>query len=120
MKNDTAELQASLVSIASEMFRFQHVFEKIVSRLEIDEQKKYLSQYAWFSKRVYQALDLAGLRLIDITGELYDPGMAVSALNLEDFDANDTLFVVQMMEPIIMCGTEIAKIGTVILGRIER
>ena len=53
------QLQNSLVSIASELFRFQRVFEKAVSKLEIDERSKYMSQYAWFSKKVYKALDEA-------------------------------------------------------------
>ena len=79
-----------------------------------------MSQFAWFSKRVDKAVDSAGLRILDVKGQLFDPGMAVTALNIEDFDTADELYIEQMMEPIIMKGDSIQKTGTVILGRVEK
>lgn len=114
------QLQNSLVSIASELFRFQRVFEKAVSKLEIDERSKYMSQYAWFSKKVYKALDEANLKLLNVEGQLYDPGMAVTPLNIDDFETDDQLYVLQTIEPIIMQDDRVYKTGTVILGRIEK
>ena len=38
-------LRESIIAIASEMFRFQHVFEKAISKLGTLEQKKYLRVY---------------------------------------------------------------------------
>ena len=116
--NDTNEkLTNSLISIASELFRFQQVFSKAISKLELDEQSKYSSQFAWFSKKVLKAIDEANLRIVDVNGQLYDPGMAVTPLNIEDFETNDILYIKQMMEPIIMNGDTVVKTGTVILGR---
>ena len=117
MELDYSKLQNSLISIASELFRFQKVFEKAISKLDIDERNKYVSQYAWFSKKVYKALDEANLKLLNIEGQLYDPGMAV---NIDDFDADDQLYVLQTIEPIIMQDDKVFKTGTVILGRIEK
>jgi len=116
--NDTNEkLTSSLISIASELFRFQQVFSKAISKLELDEQSKYSSQFAWFSKKVLKAIDEANLRIVDVTGQPYDPGMAVTPLNIEDFEPDDILYIKQMMEPIIMNGDTVVKTGTVILGR---
>ena len=116
--NDTNEkLTNSLISIASELFRFQQVFSKAISKLELDEQSKYSSQFAWFSKKVLKAIDEANLRIVDVNGQLYDPGMAVTPLNIEDFELNDILYVKRMMEPIIMNGDTVVKTGTVILER---
>lgn len=120
MEQDYQKLNKSLISIASELYRFQRVFEKAISKLDMDERSKYMSQYAWFSKKVYKALDEANLKLLNLEGQLYDPGMAITPLNIEDFDANDRLFVQQMMEPIIMENESIIKTGTAILGRIEK
>ena len=39
---------------------------------------------------------------------------------IEDFETDDVLYVVQMMEPIIMNGDNVVKTGTVILGRIVK
>ncbi len=111
------KMRDSLISIASELFRFQQVFSKAISKLELDEQSKYSSQFAWFSKKVLKAIDEANLRIVDVNGQPYDPGMAVTPLNIEDFEPNDILYVKQMMEPIIMNGDTVVKTGTVILGR---
>lgn len=114
------KLQDSLVAIAAETFRFQHVYSKVLSKLDIDEQAKYSSQFTWFTKKVTKALDEAGLRIVDVNGQLYDPGMAVTPLNIEDFETEDILFVVQTMEPIIMQDNAVIKTGTVILGRVDK
>jgi hypothetical protein len=116
---DYEALKSSLIGIAGELFRFQSVFVRMVSRFPVEEQSKYISQYSWFSKRVIKALDGAGLRLIDLQGKEYDPGMAVIPINLDDFGTEDRLYVEQMMEPVIMEGNKVIKTGTVLLGRIE-
>jgi hypothetical protein len=114
------KLQDSLVAIAAETFRFQHVYSKVLSKLDIDEQAKYSSQFTWFTKKVTKALDEAGLKIVDVNGQLYDPGMAVTPLNIEDFETEDILFVAQTMEPIIMQDNAVIKTGTVILGRVDK
>ena len=120
MYNDCYNLQNSLISIASELFRFQRVFEKAVSKLEIDEREKYMSQFSWFSKKVSKALDEANLKLINLEGQPYDPGMAVAPLNIDEFEIEDRLYVAQTIEPIIMQQDKVIKTGTVILGRAEK
>ena len=120
LKSQNEALTKSIGDIASELYRFRRVFSKAISKLDADEQGKYMSQFAWFSKRVDKAVDSAGLRILDVKGQLFDPGMAVTALNIEDFDTVDELYIEQMMEPIIMKGDSIQKTGTVILGRVEK
>ena len=39
MDTDIEKLQSSIVAIASELYRFQRVFEKAVSKLEMDEHR---------------------------------------------------------------------------------
>ena len=116
---DNEQMLNSLVSIGSELQRFEKVFLHAVSKLESDEQNKYISQFNWFSKRVTKALSAAGLSIINLEGNLYDPGMAVTPINIDDFDPDDQLYVMQMMEPVIMSDGIVLKTGTVLLGRIE-
>ena len=120
MDKDNSNLQNSLLTIASELFRFQRVFEKAVSKLEIDERGKYMSQFSWFSKKVSKALDEADLKLINLEGQPYDPGMAVTPLNIDEFEIEDRLYVAQTIEPIIMQQDKVIKTGIVILGRVEK
>ncbi len=104
--------------IGSELCRFKGVFEKAISKLDLEEQSKYMSQFAWFSKKVTKAVEEAGLRIVSLEGQAYDPGMAVTPLNIDDFEVEDELKIVQMIEPIIMQEDTVLKTGTVLLGRI--
>lgn len=113
------KLKENLVTIASELFRFEKVFKKAIGKLEIEDQNKYVSQFAWFAKKVTKALDEAGFHLVNIEGQIYDPGMAVTPLNIDEFEPDDKLFVEQIIEPIIMSENAVYKTGTVILGRVK-
>lgn len=108
----------SMAVIGSELCRFKGVFEKAISKLDLEEQSKYMSQFAWFSKKVTKAVEEAGLRIVSLEGQAYDPGMAVTPLNIDDFEVEDDLKIVQMIEPIIMQEDTVLKTGTVLLGRI--
>ncbi len=119
-EQDYTRLESSLIAIASELFRFQRVFEKAVSKIEVDDQGKYMSQFSWFSKKVTKAIEEANLKLLNLEGQLYDPGMAVTPLNLDDFDTEDKLYIAQTIEPVIMKQDKVIKTGTVILGRVEK
>ena len=107
----------SLIDIGSELFRFRQVFYRMARKMDMEDQNKYSSQFSWFSKKVTQALDDAGITVLDLTNKPYDPGMAVTPLNLEDFEVDDPLIIEQMIGPVIMCEERLVKTGTVILGR---
>ena len=120
MSEDYDLIKDKLIVIASEFYRFQHVFQKAISKLDMSEQRKYNSQFAWFSKKVTNALNDLGIRIVNVDGQLYDPGMAVTPLNIEDFEADDSMYVSQTIEPIIMQNYLVIKAGTVILERKNR
>lgn len=107
----------SLVSIISEVYRFQNVSCKALSRLAQNEQRKYKSQYAWFQSKFEKFLNEVNIKLITLDGKIYDTGMAVTPINIGEFQADDRLIVAQTIEPIIMKDDTVLKSGTVILGR---
>lgn len=111
-------LKKSVIEIAVEHYRFKNTFIKAISKLDFEEQSKYMSQFAWFSKKVTKSVEDAGLRIVSLEGQAYDPGMAVTPLNIDDFEVEDELKIVQMIEPIIMQEDTVLKTGTVLLGRI--
>ena len=112
-------LEQSLIEVAVESWRFSRLFGKVVNRLDAGEAGRYLSQLRYFQKKVEDNLASSGLRLVNVEGHPYDPGMAASALNLGDFGPDDVLLVDQMVEPIIMGSDGLRKQGTVMLKKVE-
>ena len=119
--NELNDIQKnSLVAIATESYRFQRTFEKVLQQMSFEESRKYQNQLNYYAKKVSKSLDAFGIRILDLEGKAYDPGMPVSPINIEDFEAEDQLFIQQTVEPIIMMDDAVLKMGTVLLGRNER
>lgn len=117
--NKQEQLVRSVMDIAVEAWRFHGVFERMLSGSDPAQAQRYVNQYAWFLKKVEKALQEAGLRMVSVEGQKFDPGMAVTALNIDEFDAEDELYVQQMVEPILMDETSVRRMGVVMLGRKE-
>lgn len=112
-------LTRSMINMAVESWRFGRVFDRMLMKLDAGEQSRYMSQFRWFIKKIEESLAEAGLRLVNVEGQPFDPGMAATPLNIEEFEVNDTLIVDQMLEPIIMGKEGLIKTGTVILRKVE-
>jgi hypothetical protein len=114
-----ASLHEPLVEIAVESWRFARLFARVLGKLDAGEAARYGGQLRYFSKRVEECLGAAGLRVVSLEGQPYDPGMAASALNIGDFEPEDDLIVDQMVEPVLMGPDGIVKSGTVMLRRVD-
>jgi hypothetical protein len=115
----TDQLEQSLIDIAVESWRFSRLFARVVDKLDAGEAGRYVNQLRYFQKKVVESLDSSGLKLVNIEGQAFDPGMAASALNIGDFEPDDTLLVDQMVEPIIMGPDGLKKQGTVMLRKVQ-
>lgn len=112
-------LEQALIDMSVESWRFSRVFARAVSRLDAGEANRYANQLRYFQKRLEESLQAAGLRLVNVEGQAFDPGMAASALNIGDFAAEDLLLIDQMVEPIIMGLDGIKRQGTVMLRKAQ-
>lgn len=115
----TESMQDGLIMMSVECWRFAKVFERLVTKLDAGEQSRYKSQYRWFIKKLEEALDSGELRIVNVEGQPFDPGLAVTALNIEEFEPRIPLVVDQMIEPIIMGRDGIVKMGIVTLRKAE-
>lgn len=113
-------LLKALADIASEAFRFERVFQRAMKNLDFSEQNKYTNQYLWFKKKIEIALSGTSLRVVSLEGQPFDSGMAVVPININEYKASDSLFIKQMVEPIIMSEGAVIKNGTVLLGRLTK
>lgn len=112
------EMLEALIEIVVGEYRFKNSLQKIISSIDdIHQKKKIQSQYGWLEKSILKAMSIANISIVDLTGEDYDPGMAVTPLNIEDFSLDDDLVVDKMIEPIILIDGNLKKTGTVMLGR---
>lgn len=109
----------AVINLAIESWRFAKNYERMIKRLDTNQTQRYTRQLQQFVKKAEESLSDVGLRVVNVEGYPYDPGMAATPLNIEDFEPYDQLVVDQMLEPIIMDGTVLAKTGTVILRRID-
>ena len=107
----------ALVALTIDSWRFAKSFARLVSKVDVSESVRYESQYRYYMKRLAESLSAAGLRVVNVEGHAYDPGSAVTPLNLSDFDADDLLVVEQMIEPIIMGPDALVRQGTVMLRK---
>ncbi len=113
------QLERSLIDIAVESWRFSRLFARLVNKLDAGEGSRYVNQIRYFQKKVEESLDASGLKLVNVEGQQFDPGMAASAINIGDFGPDDVLVVEQMVEPIIMGPEGLRKQGTVMLRKVQ-
>ena len=109
----------AIINLAIESWHFAKNYERAITRLNTNRTERYTRQLEQFIQKAEESLEEVGLRIVNVEGTPYDPGMAATPLNIEDFGPEDQLVVDKMLEPIIMEGTDLAKTGTVTLRRIE-
>ena len=111
-------LARSLMDLAVAGWRFSRLFARLLGRLEAGEGNRYANQLRYFQRQVEECLEDSGMRLVNVEGTPFDPGMAASAVNIADFGPDEALIVDQMLEPIIVGPEGLRRPGTVTLRRL--
>ena len=118
LNNMTTEtLITAFVELITESYRLKKTFERLVKKSDFSEQARYINQISWYNKKISEIANDVGLNIVDIEGQKFDEGMAVTTINSDEFDKDDILYIEQMIEPTIMFENKILKIGTAVLGR---
>ncbi|WP_342629135.1 hypothetical protein AAC691_04845 [Nguyenibacter vanlangensis] len=119
MRSDGTAVHAEelLIDVAVESWRLSRTFQRSLDFRNEKAAGRQSSQISYFQRKLADTLSLLGLRLVDLDGQPYDVGMAATALNAADFDADDVLYVDQMMEPIVMGPNGVRRTGTMMLRK---
>lgn len=117
--NQYLQVERSLIDMAVESWRITRLFTRIINKLDAGESGRYINQLRYFQKKLEENLDAANLRIVNVEGQPFDPGIAASALNLGDFAPDDSLLIEQMVEPIIMSPEGLKRQGIVILRKVS-
>lgn len=112
---DQMDLKQPFLDLAIESWRFAKLFARITTKMDLTEANRYSNQLRYFQKRLDDSLLAIEMKIVNLEGQLYDPGMAASPLNIADFGPDDRLMVDQMVEPLIMGPNGIVKSATVLL-----
>lgn len=115
--NGETQTEQALVELSIESWRLCRLFERILTKLDAGEASRYANQIRYFQKNLESHLEAGGLKLVSHEGQRYDTGMAVTALNMEDFAPDDVLVVERMIEPVVMGPHGVRKQGTVTLSK---
>jgi hypothetical protein len=108
----------SLIDMSIESWRLAKLFARVLDKLDAGEAPRYANQLRYFLKKLDDGLEAVGLKIVSLEGQLYDPGMAASPLNISDFGPEDKLMVDQMVEPVLMGPDGLVKGGTVMLRKV--
>lgn len=116
--NTNEQLEKTVIEMAVESWRFSRIFQKIVLKLDAGEAARYVNQLRYFQRKLEESLDANGLKLVNVEGQFYDAGVPASAVNMDDFAADDHLIIDQMLEPIIMGLNGLRREGSVMLRKV--
>lgn len=116
---EAIKYEESVIKIITENWRLMKLFMKVLTKLEASEANRYMNQVRYFQKTINDNLESINLRIVNLEGQQYDPGMAASPLNIDDFNSDDKLIVEQMLEPLIMGDDGIKKQAIVNLIKVE-
>lgn len=113
-------LAKTVVAISVEVWRFKNVFERLILYLPPSERPRYAGQYAWFNRKIKEALNESGIRIIDLKGQEFSAAATPAfPVNLQEFSEDDVLIIDQILEPMILSGDKILNAGTVVLKKRE-
>ena len=87
MDNITGEegFERSALRLVVEAWKFAKFFRDIMQKLGAEDYARCERRCSWFCRKLDEIADDMGLRIIDIApGTDYDPGMAVTPINIDD------------------------------------
>ncbi len=112
-------MREAFITMAVESWKLARAFGNMLRTIEPHRQNRYMDQLRCFSKTAGETMDVTGLSFVSIEGQYFDPNMAVTPVNLEEFAAQDLLVIEQMLEPIVMGKDMVLRPGTVLLRKAE-
>ena len=112
---------SDIAELLVEEFRFIKSYISAVNKLYPEERQKYQSAYEYHINMLNNFSEKMKMKIVKLDGLPYDDGLSIKALNIEDFDKDDTLIIEQVIEPLIISSENgsIIKSGSVILKKEE-
>lgn len=114
---DAVDALLCLASVASDTWRIARLTRRTAEKLDPDEGARVIRQLRFLERSIEGQLEQSSVRIVNLEGQPFDPGLAATALNADQFSATDELIVEQMIEPIVMGPKGLLREGVIMLGR---
>lgn len=116
MKEAGGADKSVVAQLCVEYWKLSTVTEKALVAVEPKDGKRLEAQLKYSKRQLEVMLQELGLKLVDFYGELYHAGLAVSVDNPADHDEDDQLIISRTLEPTVMSGMTVVRLGRVIVG----
>lgn len=114
-----SQREASLLELALESWRFQRLFGRALAKLDPLEAARFTNQHRYFVGKIESCLEDAGMRFVSHEGQIFETGTAATPLNIDDFEAEDVVVVVETIEPTVMNTSGLVRMGSVMLRKVN-
>jgi hypothetical protein len=108
-----------VVRLALEAYKLASLTQTVLNQFDPTEARKYGSRLAFVLRNIQEILQESDLRIVSLEGVPFDEGLAISAVNLSEFDSHDDLIIDRVLEPLIMGSQGIVHSGIVSLRKKE-
>ncbi|WP_152986817.1 hypothetical protein [Pseudovibrio sp. POLY-S9] len=113
---DNASFSPDTVAVLCvEYWKLVQTTRKATSLVGDPDGRRLEGQVKYSERQLSSLLHQLGLKLIEFEGEIFHAGISASADNAEDFSDNDELVIVKTLEPAIVAGMKVLKLGRVLV-----
>ncbi len=111
------EITQDLADFVVDYWKIARGLEKTATLLQKMESKRLLSQVKYANRQLSAYADRFGFRIVEFDGLDFEPGMAASADNFDDFEHEAVLVVTKTIEPAIVREMSVVRQGRVIVAQ---
>lgn len=110
--------ESPLLGLLVECWRLHAGCAPQLQQLEKSVVKPLTNRFRYFRNRLEESLAELGLKLLEIDGQVFGPGLPFHVLNITEQSEPEGLIVTQTLEPAIVNSTDgrIVRMGTVTVG----
>lgn len=111
--NDAAD---TLALLAAEWFKTARRLSRLTQEVAPARLERERAQLAYSHRRVEEALEKCGIRLVTYDGTPFSTQIPAEPVNHEDFDTDENLVVSETIEPTVIFDGRILARGLVVLA----
>lgn len=104
------------VQLCVELWKLAKAASKAAMLLDDTHGRKLISQIKFSERQLATLAASLDIKIVDFDGEDFHPGLAASADNEDDFEAESDLVVTKTLEPAVVSNMSVLKTGRVVVG----